>query len=615
MFIAHVHRWISAALSLLLATQAAGGSAEQRDRPAPPERGLELLAIDFAAVTSDGFPVADLKAAEVTVKINGRTRPFRSLQLISVAEGPSAVAASPSSAASSPLPLPFGTNSISDAGRTLLLVLDDDSFRPGREGPLRAEVDRLLSRLSPRDRISLATMPYGGVRVPLTTDHSRIRTALSVIAGRAPASESGSELACRTRLTLEALAGHLNSLGVRETPAVVMFITGGLAGPRRDAPVTMAPGMCELTPDMFLRVGGVAGAARAQFYVIQPEDMMIRGGVRSENIAGAGFRGSDNAIEGIEHLAGITGGKMLNLTGSAVAALDRVLRESSAYYLAAIDPQASDRTGRSLRLEVRVARPGVEVRTRPEITFAKVEPVGARAAQPSPRDMLAVSTVFRDLPLRASAFSALEPNGQKLRVVTLAEAVDPNVKLGSLVAALFDRDGRLVSNWVATAADLQRSPVMGAVTAEPGAYRLRVAAIDTDGRSGTADYDVMVELVQTGPLKLSSVVLGLSRDGAFVPKLQFGAEPVAIGQVEIYTGSAGAGVSAVIELAATLNGPAIVAMPLAITRIGDGRFVATGALPIGALPPGDYIVRALVGAEGHPPTRVVRTLRKTIPAR
>jgi hypothetical protein len=38
--------------------------------------------------------------------------------------------------------------------------------------------------------------------------------------------------------------------------------------------------------------------------------------------------------------------------------------------------------------------------------------------------------------------------------------------------------------------------------------------------------------------------------------------------------------------------------------------VATGAVPIGALPPGDYVVRAMVALEGHPATRVVRTLRK-----
>jgi len=58
--------------------------------------------------------------------------------------------------------------------------------------------------------------------------------------------------------------------------------------------------------------------------------------------------------------------------------------------------------------------------------------------------MLSVSTVFRDLPLRASGYAALEPDGRTLRVITIAEPVDPAAKLGSLVAALFDRDGKSV---------------------------------------------------------------------------------------------------------------------------------------------------------------------------
>ena len=178
------------------------------------------------------------------------------------------------------------------------------------------------------------------------------------------------------------------------------------------------------------------------------------------------------------------------------------------------------------------------------------------------------------------------------------------MKLGTLVAALFDTDGKLVSHWSATSEELQRTPVIGAMPAASGAYRLRVAAIDTTGRSGTADYDVTAEVARTGSLKLSSIVLGLSRDGAFIPRLQFTDEPVAIGYVELYGGDAGAKVTATLELAATLNGPALVTVPLAIQGTGQNHYVAKGALPIGAVPPGDYIVRALVALDGHPMTRV-----------
>jgi hypothetical protein len=107
-------------------------------------------------------------------------------------------------------------------------------------------------------------------------------------------------------------------------------------------------------------------------------------------------------------------------------------------------------------------------------------------------------------------------------------------------------------------------------------------------------------------------VLGLSRGGTFVPKLQFANEPVAIGYVEMTGATPGARLSATLELARTTNGPALVTVPLAIESRAAGRYAATGAVPVGALPPGDYVVRAMIALEGYPATRVVRTLRKVV---
>jgi VWFA-related protein len=588
----------------LLLIVIASPAAQQQRQPVP-ERGVDLVTVDFNAISTDGTPVRDLATAELSIRIGGKRRTVRSLQLISIA--PDVADAAPTAN----LPSPFGSNAESDAGRSLVLIVDDDSFRSGREAPLREALDLLVSRLSSRDRLSLVTMPYGGVKVPLTTDHARVRNALRRIVGQATGTETGSDLACRTRRTLETLVGYLDSThGIRESPVSILFVTGGLAAPRRDAPVTLGPGMCELRTELYTHVGVAAGAARAQFYVIQTGDVLHQHSLQRENIAGAGFRGSDNPLEGLEHLAGVTGGKMLQLTGTADGAFGRVARESAAYYVAAVESDRADRTGRSQQLEVRVSRPGIELRTRPHIMFARPDPVDRRPLNPSPRDMLSVITVFRDLPLRAAAYAALEPDGRTLRVVTLAEPVEPGVKLASAVAALYDSDGKVASSWAATPEELQRSPLIGAMPAAPGAYRLRVAAIDATGRSGTADYELEAEIVQTGPLKLSSLILGLSREGRFMPRLQFGSEPVALAYLEMYGASAGTKISSALEIARTMNGPALVAVPFAIETAGEQRYVATGALPIGALPPGDYVVRALVGIEGQAMTRVVRTLRK-----
>lgn len=577
--------------------------AAQQSPARPAERGSEFLNITFAAVTADGTPAVDLTAADVSIRIDGRPRGVKSLQLVSLA--------APATGDVIALPVPFGTNALTSQGRTIVLLVDDESFPAGGEQLLRAGIDRLLSRLSPGDRVALRTIPHGGTDISATTEHARIRTAAATMVGRGNASETGSQLACRSRTTLEALRHEMQRTTARDAPAIVVFLTAGLAPPRRDAPVTMAPGMCELTLDLYREAGEMAGRARAQFYIVPPVEIMSTGTVQRENIAGFGSGGSDNPVAGIEQLAGVTGAKLLNLGAADRGAFDRIARESGAYYVAAIEPQRSDRS-RTHALDVRVSRGGVEVRAGKSIAFPET---AARTSGASPREMLSTLDEFRDLPLRAAAYPTFEEPGGQIRVLTIAEPIEPSVKLSALSAALFDRQGKPAGGWVAQAADLERPFVIGAVNAPPGVYRLRVAAIDGSGRAGTADYDVDVSLAQTGTLKISSILLGLSREGSFVPRLQFIAEPVVIGYVEMSGAAAGAKVTATLELADAPNAAARMVVPLRIEPGTSGRYVAKAALAIGALPAGDYTVRAMVALDDHPPTRVIRTLRKAIPAK
>ena len=116
---------------------------------------------------------------------------------------------------------------------------------------------------------------------------------------------------------------------------------------------------------------------------------------------------------------------------------------------------------------------------------------------------------------------------------------------------------------------------------------------------------------RTAAASLSALVIGLSRKGHFSPRLEFGSEASAMAHVEIYGGSAGEAVGAVFELARTANGPALVALRGTFASTTDpDRFIASAALPIGALAPGDYVVRATVAAEGKAGGRVLRALRK-----
>src|SRR5436190_402258 len=468
----------------------------------PLSQVAEATKVDFIVTKSDGTPVLDVTSADIAIKIDGKLRTIRTLRLVSVSEIP------PSNTNTAQLPPPFGTNALTSDGRSVVIAIDDDSFRTGREQALREAADGRLAKLSPQDRVLFLTMPYGGVKVPFTTDHARIKRAIATTTGQRPQNETGSEMACRTRRVLEATASFLDLLKFAEGPTSVIFFTGGMAGPRRDATDAMAPGMCELRID--------------------------------------------------------------------------------------------------------TTRTDVVVGFRPQIAFGTPRPAPAATPEgaPNTRQMLLSSSAFSDLPLRAAAFTSVGTDG-KVKVVALAESVDPAALFSTVSAALVDSAGRVAAQW--TAADPTEIPLSGAMLVDAGAYRLRVAATDKTGRGGAADFEVDARLTPAGPLQLSSLVLGVSRGGTFVPRLQFAREPVALATLEFTGQPSGQRLTIGLEIARTVDGPALVSTPLAVERLGDDHYAATGAVPIGALPPGDYVVRAVVTVEGQAPVRVTRTLRKVAP--
>lgn len=544
-----------------------------------------LIAVDFSVVSADGSPVSDLRPDEVTLKIDGRTRAIRSLEYVPVR-----------TTAGIDTPLPFGSNVATDEGRAIVLIVDFESIRPGRESALREHIGQFVRTLSPNDRIALVTVPYGGVKVDLTTDHARITTAVMAMSGQAPSVESESEAACRTRATLVALRGAIDDLRGGEAPVTVVLFSGQMAAPQgvQSMQTGVSLGRCQLLREHFQQVSGAVANARAQLYIVKPE--------LSTSTAG---------IAGLEHLTGVTGAPLWNISGPDGGALARVLRESGGYYLARFEPQPEETQGSVRGLSVDISRPGVELRTRPQMTVVRQQARFAGTAPATPLAMMKEARVFRDLPLRIAGFSSREPGSRDVRVIVLFDSPDPAASINDAIVGLFAEDGRLVASRVMPAAELVGPTITTALTVPAGAYRLRVAAAEASGRGGTADFTLDAGLVSAGGLTLSDLVLGLSRDGQFQPRLEFGAQATAMAHLEVYGGREGARVGVVFEIARSVNGPAIVGMPGAFAATTEAdRFLVTAAIPIGALPPGDYVVRATVAAQDQAGGRVVRPIRK-----
>lgn len=599
-------RWhVALALAVLGA-----GSAVRSASPQADVRPVDLISVDFMAVAEDGRPIADLKKDDISFKLDGKLREIRSLLYVPLDAAPRGNVVP----RLDPLPPPFGTNVLAEAGRVVMIVVELESIRPGKERPALEAVDRMLSRLSAADRVGLATMPHGRVEVDLTNDHRQIRDVLPRLKGQAPQTQGtatqaavDSDKACNSRLTLSTLTGLLEGLSIVEGPKTIIFISSGVMPPRRDALMTQPPGKCEIRTVYFDEVANAANLARAQFYVVQPDDLNADSARQAFDDPTAGrFNSSDEQLAGLQHLAGVTGGELFRLNGPTDPVFTKIAHESAGYYVLGFEPAAGERDGQSHRVEVKVARDRVAVRSRPHLTIAK----GPGAT--TPQKMLREVRGYHDLPLRALAYASRIPDDSRLKIVAVAEPLDRAVGLTSASMALVDARGRLVSQWTAKPDELAGAHVISALVGPAGHYRLRVAAIDANGRRGAADYEFDAALETAGTLTLSGLALGVATGTTFTPQLEFEGDQAAVVFLEIYGDAAKAmGISVTLEIAASIDGPALAAAPAPTQQTEKAnRRMAIGAIPLGGLEPGDYLVRAVITSDGKPLGRVYRTLRK-----
>ena len=562
------------------------------------------IAIDFFVSGPDGT-VFDLRADEISLKVDGRARQIRSLRYVSLPN------ADPAGVPVDPVPdlePPYGSNVTEANGRWVTIVVDHESIRPGAEKNTMAAAVRMVNSLGPRDRVSYVTMPNGGLEVDFTTDHEKVASALRRFIGTAPREPSDQDRSCRSRLLLNSMRDLIEGMATLEGPKTIVLLSSGILNPRRDAPNDRPPGPCEIRLVYFQEVAQAATLARAHIFVVQPDDLYVENARTSFVDASASrFASSDADRAGLESLAGVTGGEFHRIVGPDDNTLLRNVKDMSGYYVATFEPDRGERNGFSHRVEVSVARERMRIRTRSEVIIPRGNTTSASIA---PGDMLRNGAVYVGLPLRALALASAGEQGS-VKVMAMLEPIESGVTLTSAVFGLIDSRDRLVAQWTANERELAAAPILTAGAASPGSYRLRVAAIDAAGRRGTAEYDFVARLSEANPVSLSALVLGTSRDNRFAPKLVFGTDQAVVAYLEVYgTPPKPDSVSVRLEIASSPDGRSLATGVPRVTAAAADRRMVTGAVPIAPLAPGDYVVRAIVSIDGRPVGRVTRTLRK-----
>jgi VWFA-related protein len=589
-------------LTVLAGSVAFAMPASQQTQRSIGTGGAPTTVIDFAAVDAKGQPISDLAPGDITVTIGGKPRAVKDLQFVkSGATG----------GAGDPLPAPFASNVSTGGGsRAALLIIDSETLTTGLEQRVRDGLTAYINTLGPQDAASISTVPHGGITVPFTTDHAKLKEAAAKIIGARNASETGEEAACRSRLTVQAMQSILQQRADSDTPTDVIFVSSSMSGPRNN--VTSGNtrlgrggiGACELPQDEFTRLATSAASARARIYIVQPEK------------PGSTAAADESSFAGLEGIASLTGGYIWHMAGSDEPGFQRIAAETSSYYNATVEVDPADLSSAQRPIAIKTSRADVTLRVRPTVMLTKSAAGAPAKSAPAPKDMLRTATVYRDVPLRLSAFASRVPasagGAGKVRIMAVGETGVPGTKLSAAAVGLYDNAGKLVGQWTATPAELAGSALIATFDQNPGTYRARVAVTDVAGRAGAADVPVDANLTPAASgLSLSSVVIGLI-DNGFTPKLQFTNEPTATVYFELYGGKPGMPVSVAVELASTLNGPALATLQPKISASPEpDKYLIITPVNLGALPPGDYIVRAIVGLDGFPATRILRTLRKT----
>jgi tetratricopeptide (TPR) repeat protein len=228
------------------------------------------------------------------------------------------------------------------------------------------------------------------------------------------------------------LLEKLGGLPGRKT--VVLASAGILASDR--------PGARPDLQDVAMELGRVAGQHDIAIYTLFMDQKWLEQSAAETQKANSTLNdlSRDSAVLGrwLDQFSGTAGGALIKVVfGNSEVAFDRILNETSAYYLVGVQPMADDYDGRSHELNVKVSQPNATVRGRAWLTLPAAVVPGAPADRP------------RSLPVEgASAVGAVGPHAPSGALVPLAAAFERGDDMAVLGGAMTSPDlPRLIRNY------------------------------------------------------------------------------------------------------------------------------------------------------------------------
>jgi VWFA-related protein len=637
-----------------LAAVAAAVLAIQGTQPPKFQSSVDVTPIDVSVVDDRGRPISDLSPADFTVRIDGNTRRVVSAEWVPLVSDQKAAAAP-----AAPLPAGYSSNENAAVGRLIMIVVDEPNIRFGGALGLLKAAGAFIDHLSPSDRVAAVGLGLGSPVTPFLADRARVKQAISRMTGQKSTSRSlrqyniamtealsianGDRLTndivvsreCASERTAEArqTCAQMVQFEALEMAQTVKYGADQTIRGLRDVLsslkaidgsktlVLMSEGfVVDATTAEIIEIGALAAAARTSLYALQLDNQLFDiTDARMPMTSGADRQARS---EGLETLAGASRGTIFRVTGSESAVFDRIEAELAGYYLLGVESDPRDRDGRPHPVRVDVPRRGALVRARRQILTVAAEP-----RPPSPRAAVArglsAPLLLSALPLRVATFTLQGPERSKLQLLIHADigadyATPKRMSLGYVIT---DAQGRMVDS---QAADVRLTPAMTGVPSSleyvagasvaPGDYTLRLAVADGD-KVGSIEHPIHAALQDAGPVQTSELMVGgpIEAGQPLRPTIGY---TVAYGIVHGYLEAYGADAASMrvkYEIATDERSPAIMTDDVAGRPAGEGRVLFTHVTIVRALPPGKYVLRAVMTKDDRPVKTMARAFEVAAP--
>lgn len=419
---------IAAALAapMALAVRAQDAPAPQTPPPVPPAQAeqvptfradINFVRVDVIVTDRQGNPVHDLRQEDFEVTEDGKPQAIQTFKLVNVSENAGIGSDPPREVRNV---IEEQTEAARDDVRLFAIFLDDYHVRLGNSMRAREPIARFVeSQLQPRDMVGIMYPLWSISDVMLTRNRKSVASAIREFQGRkydyTPRNIFEERYVhyvstieaerIRNQVTLSALKGLITRLGgLREGRKAIILITEGFTNslpPQvQDQIATCNGGPCgnqpRSRPDP---VGGQGGPLQARqdaqeffqqteiwsdlrsvtelanryntaIYAVDPRglapfefDLSTQG---SANVSLTKDRAMlENTMDTLRILADDTDGRAIVNSNDLDKGLRQIVTDTSAYYLLGYTSTLSQPDGKFHKINVRVKRPGLQLRARP----------------------------------------------------------------------------------------------------------------------------------------------------------------------------------------------------------------------------------------------------------